>query len=154
MLGFIKYSPQIWMNYKRQSTEGLNITFFILDLMGGLFCVFQQFIDMYIVVLKTGDWNQFSMFSDSFNIIKFGIAMLTLSFDLMIAFQHFVLYPKTPFPEILTSGLLMDYDNEETMDKEYKKFDIDDEERHYSVSDLSTIMPRGQSLLSKYDRLY
>jgi cystinosin len=37
----LKYIPQIYLNFVRQSTEGWNITQILLDLMGGLFSALQ-----------------------------------------------------------------------------------------------------------------
>ncbi|XP_060797624.1 cystinosin isoform X2 [Neoarius graeffei] len=43
----IKYVPQAWMNYRRQSTEGWSIGNVLLDLTGGTFSVLQMFLQSY-----------------------------------------------------------------------------------------------------------
>lgn len=106
IITFVKYTPQVILNYERRSTAGLSIPFFIMDFTGGVCCLFQQFVDLYILVLITGDWSNFSMLSPHFNIIKFLIGILTLGFDLVIAFQHFVLYAEKDSDKELKRRLL------------------------------------------------
>jgi cystinosin len=89
----VKYMPQAMLNYERKSTEGLSIPFFFMDFIGAIFSISQQFIDMMIVVEVTGLWDNFTIFSPNFNLIKLFIGLLTVAFDLIIGFQHFVLYP-------------------------------------------------------------
>ncbi|KAI8642839.1 PQ loop repeat-domain-containing protein, partial [Parasitella parasitica] len=53
IVSFIKYLPQLWLNYKRQSTQGWSITFIFWDLSGGLLSIVQLLLDAYI----DGDWS-------------------------------------------------------------------------------------------------
>ncbi|KAI7900722.1 PQ loop repeat-domain-containing protein [Cokeromyces recurvatus] len=50
---FIKYLPQVWLNYKRKSTQGWSIQYIIWDLSGGILSIIQLLLDAYI----EGDWS-------------------------------------------------------------------------------------------------
>lgn len=77
----VKYMPQVYLNWKRQSTVGWSLHNVILDFTGGFFSFGQM-----IARGKFGD-------SDSgFNIVKFLLAVIAMIFDLIFLFQHYVLY--------------------------------------------------------------
>ncbi|KAI8337340.1 PQ loop repeat-domain-containing protein [Blakeslea trispora] len=52
IVSVIKYLPQVWVNYKRQSTQGWSIQYISWDLAGGLLSIVQLLIDAHI----DGDW--------------------------------------------------------------------------------------------------
>merc|ERR1712066_604118 len=45
VISFVKYCPQVWMNFKRKSTDGWNIHNVLLDFTGGFLSVLQLLID-------------------------------------------------------------------------------------------------------------
>ncbi|KAG2193496.1 hypothetical protein INT47_005021, partial [Mucor saturninus] len=53
IVSFIKYLPQVWINYKRHSTQGWSIQYIIWDLSGGVLSIIQLLLDAYI----DGDWS-------------------------------------------------------------------------------------------------
>lgn len=98
LLGFVKlgvtilkYIPQLYLNWQRQSTEGWNIIQIILDLMGGLFSALQLVLD----AQDTGEWNGVIG-----NVQKVLLGGITVVFDFMFIVQHYCLYhgmaPRTP----------------------------------------------------------
>jgi len=56
VISVVKYCPQVWMNYRRKSTEGWNIANVLLDFTGGLLSVAQLLVD----AAPTGDWSAVS----------------------------------------------------------------------------------------------
>ncbi|KAI8358456.1 PQ loop repeat-domain-containing protein [Choanephora cucurbitarum] len=52
-VSFIKYMPQVWINFKRKSTVGWSIHNILLDLTGGLLSILQLFLDASL----SGDWS-------------------------------------------------------------------------------------------------
>ncbi|KAI8091899.1 PQ loop repeat-domain-containing protein [Thamnidium elegans] len=53
IISFIKYLPQVWINYKRKSTQGWSVQYIIWDLSGGVLSIIQLLLDAYI----DGDWS-------------------------------------------------------------------------------------------------
>jgi cystinosin len=82
-----KYIPLVYWNYVRKSTEGFSAASFIFDLCGASFSLTQETIDYYD---KT---------SDTLNPIKLGLGMFSGIYDVVLLFQHFVLYRKRAFGE-------------------------------------------------------
>ncbi|XP_055532111.1 cystinosin homolog [Wyeomyia smithii] len=84
----VKYFPQAYMNYKRQSTEGFAIMNRLLDIAGGLFGILQMVINAW----NFDDWR--SIIGD---VVKFGLGIFSILFDLVFIIQHYLLYrkPKT-----------------------------------------------------------
>ncbi|XP_062533751.1 cystinosin homolog [Armigeres subalbatus] len=80
---FVKYIPQAYMNYKRQSTEGFSIVNRISDIAGGLFGVLQMIINA---------WNFDDWHSITGNAVKFALGVISIPFDSLFIFQHYVLY--------------------------------------------------------------
>ncbi|OAL22676.1 hypothetical protein AYO20_11164 [Fonsecaea nubica] len=80
---FVKYIPQAFFNYKRQSTEGWSILQILFDLTGGVLSVAQLTIDASF----GGDWSGITG-----NPLKLGLANISMGFDLLFIVQHFVLY--------------------------------------------------------------
>ncbi|XP_055524516.1 cystinosin homolog [Wyeomyia smithii] len=81
----IKYFPQAYINYKRQSTEGFAIMNRLLDLAGGLLSIFQMIINA---------WNFDDLDSILGSPVKFALGFVSIVFDLVFITQHFYLYRK------------------------------------------------------------
>lgn len=79
----IKYTPQAVMNYRRQSTVGFSIVAILLDLSGAILSLMQLVLDSSM----QGDWS-----GAVGNIAKLLLGNITVLFDLIFIFQHFVLY--------------------------------------------------------------
>jgi cystinosin len=90
LLTVFKYAPQAWSNYKRKSTLGWAIGGITLDVIGGVLSLVQLVID----AASQADWSGLTG-----NPVKFGLANISLFFDVIFMVQHFVLYgpvePKT-----------------------------------------------------------
>ncbi|EDV26846.1 uncharacterized protein TRIADDRAFT_54169 [Trichoplax adhaerens] len=81
----VKNVPQVYLNYKRQSTEGWSITGVLLDVVGGVFSVLQ----MILIAYNHDDWG--SMLG---NPTKFGLGVLSIAFDVIFIIQHYILYKR------------------------------------------------------------
>ncbi|KAG0231486.1 hypothetical protein BGW42_000192 [Actinomortierella wolfii] len=82
-VSFIKYCPQVYMNYVAKSTVGWSIHNILLDFTGGVLSIGQLVLDAWI----SGDWSGIS--GDP---VKFGLGFLSIAFDLIFIVQHYVLY--------------------------------------------------------------
>ncbi|RWS14841.1 cystinosin-like protein [Dinothrombium tinctorium] len=80
----LKYTPQAWYNFKRKSTVGWSIGNVLLDFTGGIFSLLQMFLDSY----NYDDWS--NIFG---NFTKFGLGMISISFDILFILQHYACYP-------------------------------------------------------------
>lgn len=90
----IKYVPQAYMNYRRQSTEGWSIGNVLLDLTGGSFSVLQMFLQSY----NNDQWKL--LFGDP---TKFGLGIFSIFFDFIFMIQHYCLYHgKGPVYQVLS----------------------------------------------------
>ena len=87
LISFVKYIPQVYLNYKRKRTDGWSLENVLLDLTGGLLSFVQIFIDW-------ADSGTTSQFSGGLNVAKFLLAIVCIVFDLIFLFQHYVLYPR------------------------------------------------------------
>lgn len=92
------------MNYRRKSTEGWSIGNILLDISGGILSLIQ----MFLLAFNYNDWT--SIFG---SITKFGLAILSIGFDLIFIFQHYFLY-KNKKPEESGEYRILDDNNEET----------------------------------------
>ena len=63
---FVKYMPQVYLNYQRKSTIGWSLANVCLDLTGGIFSLLQMGI---------------TSTPESFNIIKLTLGVLSIGFD-------------------------------------------------------------------------
>jgi len=99
----IKYVPQAYMNFKRKSTDGFSIGLVLLDLIGAGFSIGQMIVNS----VKDSDWTNFSG-----NPTKFGVAALSIIFDIVFIFQHYVCFKKVDSPLLL---------NNTVEDEEYKE---------------------------------
>lgn len=79
----IKYTPQAFMNYRRKATTGWSIHNILLDFTGGTFSLAQ----MFFIAYNYNDW--ISIFG---NFTKFGLAIISICFDILFMIQHYVLY--------------------------------------------------------------
>lgn len=75
-IGFLKYTPPVYWNYKRKSTKGWSIFNIILDLTGGIFSFASGSIDT----------------SNGLNITKVILAVMTIFYDLVFVIQHYCIY--------------------------------------------------------------
>lgn len=82
-ISFIKYCPQAYMNWSRQSTIGWSIGNVLLDLTGGLLAFGQQALEAY----RTGNSSEFTS-----NIAKLLLSCESVAFDLLFLVQHYILY--------------------------------------------------------------
>ncbi|KAF8390571.1 hypothetical protein HHK36_025098 [Tetracentron sinense] len=80
----IKYIPQAFMNFGRKSTEGWSIGNILLDLLGGV----TNYAQMAVQSIDQGSWVNFYG-----NIGKTLLSLVSIFFDLLFMFQHYVLYP-------------------------------------------------------------
>uniref|UniRef100_A0A8C9S5J7 Cystinosin, lysosomal cystine transporter n=1 Tax=Scleropages formosus TaxID=113540 RepID=A0A8C9S5J7_SCLFO len=85
----VKYIPQAYMNYKRQSTEGWSIGNVLLDFTGGSFSLLQMFLESY----NNDEWRL--IFGDP---TKFGLGVFSILFDVLFIVQHYCLYRKQAPP--------------------------------------------------------
>ena len=72
---FVKYLPQVYLNWKRKSTVGWSIENVILDFTGGSFSLLQGLVDM---VARGKGFDK-----DAFNIVKFMLSIIAMSFDII-----------------------------------------------------------------------
>ena len=79
----IKFIPQVIFNYQRKSTAGWSIDQIILGVIGGVASLVQLLIDSCLQL----DWS--GLIGNS---VKFGLAIMTLLFDVVFLVQHYILY--------------------------------------------------------------
>lgn len=84
IISLVKYIPQVILNYRRQSTSGWNIWNIVLDFTGGTLSIGQQIGD-------SADLHDFSGITG--NPAKFALGFVSIFFDLIFFFQHYLLYP-------------------------------------------------------------
>ncbi|ERF73662.1 hypothetical protein EPUS_00915 [Endocarpon pusillum Z07020] len=86
LVTLVKYMPQVWVNYKRQSTDGWSIEQILLDFSGGVLSIVQLLIDASF----QPDWSGVTG-----NPVKLGLGNITIFFDLIFITQHYLLYRHT-----------------------------------------------------------
>ena len=79
----VKYIPQVWVNYKRKSTQGWSIWQILFDLTGGVLSILQLVIDSSL----QADWSGIMG-----NSVKLGLGNVSIFFDLIFITQHYFLY--------------------------------------------------------------
>ncbi|XP_029285747.1 cystinosin [Cottoperca gobio] len=89
----IKYVPQAYMNYRKQSTDGWSIGNVLLDFTGGVLSVLQMLLQSY----NNDQWSL--MFGDP---TKFGLGVFSVVFDILFMTQHYCLYRRPPQYEAVT----------------------------------------------------
>ncbi|XP_054791828.1 cystinosin homolog [Prosopis cineraria] len=85
----IKYIPQALMNYLRKSTEGFSIGYVLLDFSGGTLSYAQM-------IMQSIDQNSWVNLYG--NIGKVLLSLVSMLFDLVFMWQHYLLYPNTKGP--------------------------------------------------------
>lgn len=83
----VKYVPQAYMNYLKQSTEGWSIGNVLLDFTGGTLSILQMLLESY----NNEEWRL--IFGDP---TKFGLGLLSVVFDIVFMTQHYCLYRQPP----------------------------------------------------------
>jgi len=82
LITILKYIPQVYLNYKRESTVGWSIYNILLDTTGGTLSLAQLFLDSALA----GD-----LWVGTFgNPLKLGLGLVTLGFDGIFLCQHYV----------------------------------------------------------------
>ncbi|KAL5430670.1 hypothetical protein PMIN07_003274 [Paraphaeosphaeria minitans] len=79
----VKYIPQVWVNFKRKSTDGWSIYPMLLDFAGGWLSLAQLVLDSSL----QNDWSGITG-----NPVKFGLGNITIVFDIAFFVQHYILY--------------------------------------------------------------
>lgn len=82
---FVKYVPQVYLNWKRKSTVGWSLANVLLDLTGGSLSMLQ-------IVIDTAVLGKSLFSSDAFNVVKFILSLMSIVFDSIFLFQHYCLY--------------------------------------------------------------
>jgi len=83
VITLIKYLPQVYLNYTRQSTVGWNINNVLLDFIGGGHSVAQLLVDC----ASTDDWD--GLVGDP---AKVALGNTSMVFDVIFMIQHYYLY--------------------------------------------------------------
>ncbi|XP_068563867.1 cystinosin [Cebidichthys violaceus] len=83
----VKYVPQAYMNYRKQSTEGWSIGNVLLDFTGGILSILQMILQSY----NNDEWRL--VFGDP---TKFGLGLFSVVFDILFMIQHYCLYRRPP----------------------------------------------------------
>jgi len=83
----LKYIPQAYGNYIRQSTDGWSIGNILLDMTGGIL----SFLQIYLDATNTGNTNIFEGGG-----AKLGLSIISLAFDYIFIIQHYCLYRNPP----------------------------------------------------------
>jgi|GEM_PF-2312742 len=89
-ISFVKYCPQVYLNFKRKSTVGWSLHNVLLDFTGGLLSLAQLLIDASL----SSNWSGVVG-----NPVKFGLALISLVFDIIFLVQHYVLYADVAYTE-------------------------------------------------------
>ena len=82
---FVKYCPQVYLNYKRKSTVGWSLANVLLDFTGGSLSLLQS-------AINTIAFGEPFFQPGAFNLVKFILSIMSIFFDSIFMFQHFVLY--------------------------------------------------------------
>jgi LCT (Lysosomal Cystine Transporter) family transporter len=86
IISLLKYAPQAYLNWHRKSTAGWSIAGVLMDMSGG----FLSFFQMFLMSFYTSDWSQF----EGGNVPKFGLSVISVLYNFVFIFQHYVLYRK------------------------------------------------------------
>ena len=97
LLTVFKYLPQVRANFRRRSTVGWSIAQQLLDFVGGVGSLLQLVLDSSM----QGDWSGLTG-----NPLKLGLSNITLVFDVIFIFQHYVLFGPADEFEPTQQGLL------------------------------------------------
>jgi cystinosin len=94
-ISLMKYIPQAILNYRRKSTIGWSIENILLDFTGGALSVGQEIMDCAV----SNDWSGIS--GDP---VKFGLGSVSMIYDVIFMFQHYVFYRHSSKEEITASN--------------------------------------------------
>ncbi|RKP15396.1 PQ loop repeat-domain-containing protein [Piptocephalis cylindrospora] len=89
VVSFVKYCPQLYMNFRRKSTQGWSIGNILLDFTGGLLSLAQSIFDAGMA----DDWGGLTG-----NPSKLALSILSLVFDTAFIIQHYGLYRNQLLP--------------------------------------------------------
>ncbi|KAJ1977205.1 hypothetical protein H4R34_003674 [Dimargaris verticillata] len=93
LVSLIKYCPQVYINYKAQSTVGWSIHNILLDFTGGTLSMMQLLLDAGLA----HNWGGVAG-----NPVKLGLGLISMAFDLVFMTQHYILYHRpTGSPALL-----------------------------------------------------
>ncbi|KAL0898225.1 hypothetical protein Bca101_082186 [Brassica carinata] len=104
----VKYIPQAKMNFTRKSTVGWSIGNILLDFGGGL----ANYLQMVIQSIDQNSWVNFYG-----NIGKTLLSLISIFFDILFMFQHYVLYPEKKASKSVETG---EESNEPLMDPSHE----------------------------------
>jgi len=90
-ISFIKYCPQVYLNWKRKSTVGWNIYNVLLDIFGGLLSIVQLVMDCWLD-------NNWAPITGDFP--KLLLGSISIFFDIIFIIQHYVLYNKNSYKNL------------------------------------------------------
>lgn len=85
LLTMIKYVPQVLLNWRNRSTVGFKIDAVLMDVVGSVLSLGQLFVDA--AIIQGGDWS-----SVTNNPGKFGLGNVSLLFNIIFMWQHYVAY--------------------------------------------------------------
>ena len=113
----LKYTPQIYLHFKRKLTIGWNVNVSWSDFFGGLFSLLQILVDC----INSGNWNIFENNSTPLNIAKFSLGFVTIVYDTILLFQHYILYRTNNQNELIRIKQLQEREDEQGWDQDYRK---------------------------------
>lgn len=104
IISVLKYTPQVYLNYRRKSTKGFSMGNAYLDMVGGFTNILQQFVMCYWdkdtgAMRPKVVWDPFTQ-----NLPKFLIGLASLVYDSIYLWQHFVLYGDGGLTSSLAAG--------------------------------------------------
>lgn len=79
----VKFTPQVVANYRNRSTKGWHIGQILLDMAGGVLSVGQLGVDA---------WMQRDWAGITGNPVKFALGNVSMFYDAIFMWQHYVLY--------------------------------------------------------------
>jgi len=91
-ISLAKYIPQMFINFRRKSTSGWSIGNILLDFTGGSLSFIQLFLDS----ASAKDWS-----SITGNPVKLGLAVQSMTFDVIFIVQHYILYQDRSDPALI-----------------------------------------------------
>lgn len=86
-----KYSPQVYLHYKRKTTFGFSMGGVLLDMTGGAFSIIQ----MLLIAYNYSDWG--SIIGDP---TKLGLGLISITYSLIFVVQNYVLYKESAYEPI------------------------------------------------------
>mmetsp|Transcript_13230 Transcript_13230/g.28086 ORF Transcript_13230/g.28086 Transcript_13230/m.28086 type:complete len:276 (-) Transcript_13230:78-905(-) len=93
-VSIVKYIPQVALNYQRKSTSGWQIWNILLDFSGGTLSIVQLVGDSMAEANAQGLPHSWTGIVG--NPAKLGLGMVSIFFDVIFMFQHYVLYRHSP----------------------------------------------------------